>query len=554
MTTIVSIAMDQEPLTIGVMGGSFNPIHLGHVLLAMTVKQTQPVDKVVVVPVFKHFVKKDLLPFEHRVRMCRLAIQVEGVEISTIEQDVGESNAAMLRALRSRYASKRGTRLLWVCGDDVFDWIGNSKGQEMMKELDGLIVQRRLHQAECGADKYFKSPLNESQISSITANHGLRIHFMHGELPHFSSTLVRTSPASWRAFLPQCVAAYLENQPDLLSMLHANATNAKPPVQDLQICNDADDQAEAQSKKRRTESQPCMDLFTSCVMTCISVIHALQAERGRTALALSLGSCASGQLQKAQAATDALLGSLPGMPLELAEGCSMLEELTATHRWLTRDRQEISKRVAGSNSSEEAWLCNAALVKKFNARIDVLINCCEQSLLSLVWTSGKLNGSMRPNEAREQLLLSWQQWVKGKEALGRERAFVCAAGTNARAVVRSSFRIRRRLNEIIEHKERMLQRIFNLESLIPGRPSASDALHQMLTSVVAMEFALMGCFAPGTPLSMVHKLLAPGSTLDGASEEVDLESWWRTSSSVMDLMLYEVQALTAFICMPAGSH
>lgn len=551
MAEIISRAMDQEPLTIGVMGGSFNPIHLGHVLLAMTVKQTQPVDKVVVVPVFKHFVKKDLLPFEDRVRMCRLAVQVEGVEISTIEQDVGESNAAMLRALRSRYTSKGGTRLFWVCGDDVFDWIGNSKGQEMMKELDGLIVQRRLHQAECGADKYFKSPLNESQISAITAKHGLRVHFMHGELPHFSSTLVRTSPASWRAFLPQCVAAYLEKHPALLSMLHGSATDAKPPAHDVRNC-DTDDQAEGPSKKRRTESQPSMDSFTSCVMTCISVIHAVQAERGRTALALSLGTSASDQLHKAQAATDALLRDLPDVPPESVEGCSMLEELSATHRWLTRDRQEVSKHVGRSCSTEEAWLWNAALIKKFNARVDVLINCCEQCLLSLVWTNGKPSGSSRtgasPDEARERLLLSWQQWVKGKEALGRERAFVCAAGTNAPAVVRSSFRIRRRLNEIIEHKERMLERIFSLESLIPGRPSASEALHKMLTSVVAMEFALMGCFAPGTPLSIVHKLLAPGHTLHAAGKEVELESWWHTTSSVMDLMLYEVQALTAFIC------
>eukprot|EP00931_Biecheleriopsis_adriatica_P014636 TRINITY_DN11659_c0_g2_i1.p1 TRINITY_DN11659_c0_g2~~TRINITY_DN11659_c0_g2_i1.p1 ORF type:complete len:550 (+),score=109.96 TRINITY_DN11659_c0_g2_i1:776-2425(+) len=549
MAESIAMAADQQPLTIGVMGGSFNPIHLGHVLLALTVKQTQPVDKVIVVPVFKHFVKKDLLPFEDRVRMCRLAVQVEGVEISTIEQEVGESNAAMLRALRSKYHSKSGTRLLWVCGDDVFDWIGNGKGQEMMKELDGLIVQRRLHQAESGTDRYFKAPLNESQIAAITANHGLRINFMHGELPHFSSTLVRTSPASWRAFLPQCIATYLADRPDLLSMLHGKPCDGK----------DAEEQKEEGARKRqRTGSQLAMDSFTSCVMTCISVIHALQSERGRTALALSLGGSARDQLRDAQAATDALLRSLPDTPGESVEGRGMLEELSETKRWLARDRLEVSKHLGGASSSEAAWLWNAALVKKFNARIDVLINCCEQCLISLVWANGKPSGTSRtealPDEAGERLLLSWQQWVKGKEALGRERAFVCAAGTNASLLVRSSFRIRRRLNEIIEHKERMLERIFSLEASIPGRPSTSEALHKMLASIVAMEFALMGCFAPGTPLPMVHDLLASGSALNGTGEEVDLESWFRTTSSVMDLMLYEVQALTAVICTPAAFH
>ena len=29
-----------------------------------------------------------------------------------------------------------------------FDWISNEKGQAMLAELDGLIVQRRLHKAQ----------------------------------------------------------------------------------------------------------------------------------------------------------------------------------------------------------------------------------------------------------------------------------------------------------------------------------------------------------------------------------------------------------------------
>ena len=31
-----------------------------------------------------------------------------------------------------------------------FDWISNEKGQAMLAELDGLIVQRRLHKAWVG--------------------------------------------------------------------------------------------------------------------------------------------------------------------------------------------------------------------------------------------------------------------------------------------------------------------------------------------------------------------------------------------------------------------
>jgi nicotinate (nicotinamide) nucleotide adenylyltransferase len=116
-------AAQRPPLTIGVFGGSFNPIHLGHALLAITVQQTKPVDGVVLVPVYRHAVKRDLLPFEDRVAMCQLAVKAFGsdITVSTVEQQVGESNGPMLRGLKAQYPV--GTRFLWICGDDFFRWM-----------------------------------------------------------------------------------------------------------------------------------------------------------------------------------------------------------------------------------------------------------------------------------------------------------------------------------------------------------------------------------------------------------------------------------------------
>jgi len=106
-----------------------------------------PVDAVVLVPVYKHAVKRDLLPFDDRVHMCQLAVSPfsnnssssTAITVSTIERDVGESNGAMLRALRDKYPSN--TKLLWICGDDFFRWWQRPKGLETLKEVDGLIVQ-----------------------------------------------------------------------------------------------------------------------------------------------------------------------------------------------------------------------------------------------------------------------------------------------------------------------------------------------------------------------------------------------------------------------------
>ena len=93
----IPASQERPPLSIGVFGGSFNPIHLGHALLAITTQQTKSIDEVVLVPVFKHYIKTDLLPFEDRVAMAELAVRPyssggnSGVSVSTIEREVGES-------------------------------------------------------------------------------------------------------------------------------------------------------------------------------------------------------------------------------------------------------------------------------------------------------------------------------------------------------------------------------------------------------------------------------------------------------------------------------
>ena len=147
------------------------------------------------------------------------------------------SNGAMLRALKAKYPAN--TKLFWICGDDVFDWIENPKGLETMREVSGLIVQRRLHKGNTGPDRFFKLPLDENKIRNIGAKLELEIEFIYGELPHFSSTLVRQTPGNWRAFLPQSVAKYLDARPALLEQLMVNLeadakseTRTNPAVHD----------------------------------------------------------------------------------------------------------------------------------------------------------------------------------------------------------------------------------------------------------------------------------------------------------------------------------
>jgi len=77
-----------EKQKIGVMGGTFDPIHKGHVQVALEAQKQLELRQVIFIPAGKPWMKSDrqITIAEHRVAMVRLAIrQYPGFSLSTIE-------------------------------------------------------------------------------------------------------------------------------------------------------------------------------------------------------------------------------------------------------------------------------------------------------------------------------------------------------------------------------------------------------------------------------------------------------------------------------------
>ena len=81
-----------QKTAVAVFGGSFNPIHLGHLRIAQELVDQYRFDKVVFVPNGDGYRKKGLIGEKHRAAMVRLAIQSEPrFEICEFELDRTES-------------------------------------------------------------------------------------------------------------------------------------------------------------------------------------------------------------------------------------------------------------------------------------------------------------------------------------------------------------------------------------------------------------------------------------------------------------------------------
>jgi nicotinate (nicotinamide) nucleotide adenylyltransferase len=629
----ITVTTPSKPQTIGVFGGSFNPIHLGHALLAITTQQTCPVDAVVLVPVYQHAVKRDLLPFADRVAMCTLAVAPFGsaLTVSTVEQETGKSNGAMLRALKNKYPV--GTKFVWICGDDFFRWMDRPAGLDTIKEVSGLIVQRRLHKevdTSSGSEdkpRFFKEPVDEAKIRAVTTKFDLDIHFIYGELPHFSSSLVRRAPGHWRSFLTQTVVQYLDARPHLLEQLLLNL-NADAAAEDMQkqkqskIQKTGDGASDVSttttgattsgatttastSKYTSLEEQQWQErksVAAASVMRGMEVVHALQGERGRTGLYLSMGPAdvtATARLTKAQADTDQLVQEILSAASATAAPTTTATNATAAntdylqtgdcfdevlaldaelHRipvWLAGDRHILQKRCRAlcHMPGVPGWLARLSLVQKFNTRIDVLMQATVRALTEILDFShsrsvgygnsdngstansggGVVNGGTITQEAVDRDLPELLfKWCEGKEALGRLRAFVCAGGPAVPMLVHSSLKMRERLNQTIETKERSIARVLSLEAGMSSRLSAPDALHRMLEDVSLWEWSLMGGFASSTPLALVHKLL-DRKEIRGVDKslEFDVVKFFDSSSSAIDFLLTFAKALAASACARA---
>lgn len=75
-------------MKIGIYGGSFDPVHNGHVNAALTFMEELSLDKIIIIPAYQPPHKKGLsmTPSEHRLNMCNLAFgKFERFEVSDIE-------------------------------------------------------------------------------------------------------------------------------------------------------------------------------------------------------------------------------------------------------------------------------------------------------------------------------------------------------------------------------------------------------------------------------------------------------------------------------------
>ncbi len=178
-----------SPRRIGLFGGSFNPPHAAHQLVALYVLETAPIDELWFVPTWSHPFGKDLASFADRAAMCELAAVALGPRacVNRAEAELaarpGFTTSHTLDLIE--YLEAPGRELHLVIGADILgDTAKWHRWDEVVRRAPPIVVPRHGYPGGVGID-----------------------------MPALSSThvreLVRTHDASLAGLLPREVLRYI---------------------------------------------------------------------------------------------------------------------------------------------------------------------------------------------------------------------------------------------------------------------------------------------------------------------------------------------------------
>ena len=128
---------------IGILGGTFDPVHFGHVHAALCFRRVFEPDRMLLMPCAlpPHKSRRDLTSADHRLAMLRLAVEnVAGLEVSTVELERGGISFTLdtLRAL----ADSHGSPVFVVGMDSLIEIQTWRSYAELLRDFDLVAVDR----------------------------------------------------------------------------------------------------------------------------------------------------------------------------------------------------------------------------------------------------------------------------------------------------------------------------------------------------------------------------------------------------------------------------
>lgn len=128
-------------MRIAILGGTFDPIHVGHMVIAEEARAKLDLDTVIFVPAGDPWMKRDdvMASPEHRINMVRIAIHAnDGLSESSIEIDKAGPSYTADTLTQTRMRCHENDKLFFILGGDAI------QGFHLWKNPRDILSQAQL--------------------------------------------------------------------------------------------------------------------------------------------------------------------------------------------------------------------------------------------------------------------------------------------------------------------------------------------------------------------------------------------------------------------------
>jgi nicotinate-nucleotide adenylyltransferase len=178
--------MEDNKIRVGIFGGAFDPVHLGHLITAQSVKEIRKLDKIIFIPAYISPLKTDYEHTSsiHRLKMLQLAAEQDE---NFIVDDFEIKNKEVSYTIETlQYLKGKYQKLELIIGYDNLLLFEKWKSPDEILNLADLVILKRKVSLEEKENKFFKAaefvetPLIEISSTEIRrrVSQGMPINFL----------------------------------------------------------------------------------------------------------------------------------------------------------------------------------------------------------------------------------------------------------------------------------------------------------------------------------------------------------------------------------------
>lgn len=232
-TTTSQIISDAEPKTrkVGILGGTFDPIHYGHIFLAEAARDRFDLDLVYFMPTDDPYYKpaSKITSFDDRFQMTCLALEGKDRLLPSDFERVNDTDGFTVNSLTIYKAQFPSDELFFIVGGDSLFTMENWKEIEKIFSMTVILVNKRKDETKGASGSLaVSSVLSEEtaqsseetdeldlQIAYLKEKYGARIYNIHAPQFDVSSSQLRASIREGENvddYLPASVIRYIKDK------------------------------------------------------------------------------------------------------------------------------------------------------------------------------------------------------------------------------------------------------------------------------------------------------------------------------------------------------